>query len=76
MQLNHIFKTRDVVRKSDARISKHQEIINEEMLPGDGCLDQGFTRPKVYLHCLMNFTYIHTYIFIYTNDMHAVADKR
>ncbi|OMO76777.1 putative Digestive organ expansion factor [Corchorus olitorius] len=45
--LNHIFKTRDLVRKNDAKISKHQETTKEEMLPGDGHLDQGFTRPKV-----------------------------
>ncbi|KAK8550102.1 hypothetical protein V6N13_118633 [Hibiscus sabdariffa] len=44
--LNHIFRTRDNVRKNDAKISKHQ-MSGEEMLPGDDFLDQGFTRPKV-----------------------------
>ncbi|XP_022728923.1 U3 small nucleolar RNA-associated protein 25 isoform X3 [Durio zibethinus] len=45
--LNHIFRTRDLVRKNDAKISKHQESTKEEILPGDDFLDQGFTRPKV-----------------------------
>ncbi|XWS73281.1 hypothetical protein CRYUN_Cryun02cG0114500 [Craigia yunnanensis] len=45
--LNHIFRTRDLVRKNDAKISKHQESTKEDILPGDGFLDQGFTRPKV-----------------------------
>ena len=48
MQLNHIFRTRDLVRKNDAKISKHQGRTKEDILPGDGFLDQGFTRPKVY----------------------------
>ncbi|KAK6235860.1 hypothetical protein SCA6_011197 [Theobroma cacao] len=45
--LNHIFRTRDLVRKNDGKISKHQESTKEEILPGDSFLDQGFTRPKV-----------------------------
>ncbi|XVE98813.1 hypothetical protein REPUB_Repub03eG0141100 [Reevesia pubescens] len=45
--LNHIFRTRDLVRKIDAKISKHQESTMEEVIPGDDFLDQGFTRPKV-----------------------------
>ncbi|XVF50516.1 hypothetical protein PTKIN_Ptkin04bG0107400 [Pterospermum kingtungense] len=45
--LNHIFRTRDLVRKNDAKISKHQESTKEDILSGDGFLDQGFTRPKV-----------------------------
>ncbi|XWS70966.1 hypothetical protein CRYUN_Cryun03dG0096200 [Craigia yunnanensis] len=45
--LNHIFRTRDLVRKNDAKIGKLQESTKGDMLPGDGSLDQGFTRPKV-----------------------------
>lgn len=44
MQLNHIFKTRDLVTKNDAKVAKHQG--GED---GDGSLDHGFTRPKVIL---------------------------
>jgi len=40
--LNHIFKTRDLVTKNDAKVAKHQG--GED---GDGSLDHGFTRPKV-----------------------------
>ncbi|VVA91685.1 unnamed protein product [Arabis nemorensis] len=46
MQLNHIFKTRDLVKKND-KIAKHQETAEEEILSDDAFLDQGFTRPKV-----------------------------
>ncbi|GKV00418.1 hypothetical protein SLEP1_g13106 [Rubroshorea leprosula] len=45
--LNHIFRTRDLVTKNDSKISKYQESAKEEIPPGDGFLDQGFTRPKV-----------------------------
>lgn len=47
MQLNHIFKTRDLVKKNDSKIAKHRETSEEEILSDDGFLDQGFTRPKV-----------------------------
>lgn len=49
MQLNHIFKTRDLVKKND-KIAKHQETAEEEILSDDAFLDQGFTRPKVTLY--------------------------
>ncbi|KAH1067897.1 hypothetical protein J1N35_032884 [Gossypium stocksii] len=45
--LNHIFRTRDLVRKNNAKIDKHQMSGKEEILPGDNFLDQGFTRPKI-----------------------------
>ncbi|XP_010459374.1 PREDICTED: U3 small nucleolar RNA-associated protein 25-like isoform X1 [Camelina sativa] len=45
--LNHIFKTRDLVKKNDSKIGKHRETSEEEVLSDDGFLDQGFTRPKV-----------------------------
>ncbi|CAN8312404.1 unnamed protein product [Cochlearia groenlandica] len=45
--LNHIFRTRDLVKKNESKIAKHQETSEEEILSDDGFLDQGFTRPKV-----------------------------
>lgn len=47
VQLNHIFRTRDLVTKNDAKVSKNKENSKEEILIGGGFLDQGFTRPKV-----------------------------
>ncbi|XP_057508744.1 protein NUCLEOLAR FACTOR 1 isoform X2 [Actinidia eriantha] len=44
--LNHIFRTRDLVTKNDAKVAKHQKSA-EEILNGDNFLDHGFTRPKV-----------------------------
>ncbi|KAG5566398.1 hypothetical protein RHGRI_002094 [Rhododendron griersonianum] len=44
--LNHIFRTGDLVTKNNAKVAKHQERA-DELLNGDGFLDQGFTRPKV-----------------------------
>lgn len=49
MQLNHIFRTRDIVKKNNAKLARHKETAEEEVLTGDGFLDQGFTRPKVML---------------------------
>lgn len=45
--LNHIFKTRDLVKKNESKIAKHRETSEQEILSDDGFLDQGFTRPKV-----------------------------
>lgn len=45
--LNHIFRTRSVVKKNDAKLAKLQDIAKEEILSGGGFLDHGFTRPKV-----------------------------
>ncbi|KAJ0095949.1 hypothetical protein Patl1_17055 [Pistacia atlantica] len=45
--LNHIFRTRDLVTKNDAKVAKNKESAKEEILVGDGFLDRGFTRPKV-----------------------------
>ncbi|KAK6923659.1 U3 small nucleolar RNA-associated protein 25 [Dillenia turbinata] len=44
--MNHIFKTRDLVMKNDAKMAKHQETAKEQDLAGESFLDQGFTRPK------------------------------
>lgn len=49
MQLNHVFKTRDIVTKNDAKVSKYQENAKDELPNDDSFLDQGFTRPKVVL---------------------------
>ncbi|EOA37780.1 hypothetical protein CARUB_v10012647mg [Capsella rubella] len=45
--LNHIFKTRDLVKKNESKIAKQRETSEEEILSDDGFMDQGFTRPKV-----------------------------
>ncbi|OAY82424.1 U3 small nucleolar RNA-associated protein 25, partial [Ananas comosus] len=45
--LNHVYRTRNLVLKNDAKISKHGELKEEEILCDDCYLDQGFTRPKV-----------------------------
>ncbi|XP_048433046.1 U3 small nucleolar RNA-associated protein 25, partial [Pyrus x bretschneideri] len=45
--LNHIFKTRDLVTKNDAKVSKLRETACNEILTDDSFLDHGFTRPKV-----------------------------
>ncbi|KAG1364177.1 U3 small nucleolar RNA-associated protein 25 [Cocos nucifera] len=45
--INHVYRTRDLVIKNDAKLAKHQEGNKEEVLHGGTFLDQGFTRPKV-----------------------------
>ncbi|CAL9749080.1 unnamed protein product [Musa acuminata subsp. burmannicoides] len=45
--LNHVYWTRDLVIKNDAKLTKQQEDKKEEILSGGTYLDQGFTRPKV-----------------------------
>ncbi|OWM86976.1 hypothetical protein CDL15_Pgr016012 [Punica granatum] len=45
--LNHIFRTRDLVTKNNAKKAKLEEAGNEELLFGDCFRDHGFTRPKV-----------------------------
>ncbi|GAV76017.1 DUF1253 domain-containing protein [Cephalotus follicularis] len=45
--LNHIFRTRDRVKKNNAKLARHQETAEEKVLIDDGFLDQGFTRPKI-----------------------------
>ncbi|KAJ6811533.1 U3 small nucleolar RNA-associated protein 25 isoform X2 [Iris pallida] len=44
--LNHVFKTRDIVVKNDAKLKKHQE-GGKEILTASSSLDHGFTRPKI-----------------------------
>lgn len=46
-QLNHVYWTRDLVIKNDAKLTKQQEDKKEEILSSGTYLDQGFTRPKV-----------------------------
>lgn len=45
--LNHIYRTRDLVTKNDAKQKKNEDSKKEEILYGGGFLDHGFTRPKV-----------------------------
>jgi U3 small nucleolar RNA-associated protein 25 len=47
MQLNHVFRIRDLVTKNDSKLAKHPEIADSEIFDGDSFRDQGFTRPKV-----------------------------
>ncbi|EOA29995.1 hypothetical protein CARUB_v10013099mg [Capsella rubella] len=42
--LNHIFRSRDLVKKNECKI---HSLSVEEILSDDGLRDQGFTRPKV-----------------------------
>lgn len=54
MQLNHIFRTRDLVKKNEAKLAKLQDNVKVDILSNEAFLDRGFTRPKV-------FTYFHSY---------------
>lgn len=54
MQLNHIFRTRDLVKKNEAKLAKLQENVKADILSNEAFLDRGFTRPKV-------FTYFHSH---------------
>ncbi|KAF5177251.1 U3 small nucleolar rna-associated protein [Thalictrum thalictroides] len=44
--LNHVFKTRDLVTKNEAKLVKLRENNKEESLNGEEFLDHGYTRPK------------------------------
>ncbi|ONK64654.1 uncharacterized protein A4U43_C07F28440 [Asparagus officinalis] len=45
--LDHVFKTRDLVSKNNAKISTDPDGKMEEILSASNFLDHGFTRPKV-----------------------------
>ncbi|KAK4370104.1 hypothetical protein RND71_009579 [Anisodus tanguticus] len=45
--LNHIFRTRDLVKKNEAKLAKLQENVKADILNNEAFLDRGFTRPKV-----------------------------
>lgn len=47
MQLNHIFRTRDLVTKNGTKLANAQG--KGGILNGGVFLDHGFTRPKVFL---------------------------
>ena len=47
MQLNHVLRTRDLISKNDAKVADAQG--QGGILNGDGFLDHGFTRPKVFI---------------------------
>ncbi|WCJ42251.1 hypothetical protein M5689_023071 [Euphorbia peplus] len=44
--LNHIFSSRDLLKKNDSKLGKNQEGADDASLV-DGYLDRGFTRPKI-----------------------------
>lgn len=64
MQLNHVFRSRDLVMKNDAKVSKRQETDDNEILADDNFLDHGFTRPKVYKRHVLVIIYW-TWIFYF-----------
>ncbi|XP_006359065.1 U3 small nucleolar RNA-associated protein 25 [Solanum tuberosum] len=45
--LNHIFRTRDLVKKNEAKLAKLQDNVKADILSNEAFLDRGFTRPKV-----------------------------
>ncbi|CAN0892507.1 ATP-dependent RNA helicase DEAH13 [Linum grandiflorum] len=45
--LNHVFKSRDLVKKNDSKVAKLQESSESDFLIDDAVRDRGFTRPKV-----------------------------
>ncbi|TMW85380.1 hypothetical protein EJD97_023252 [Solanum chilense] len=45
--LNHIFRTRDLVKKNEAKLAKLQDNVKVDILSNEAFLDRGFTRPKV-----------------------------
>lgn len=55
MQLNHMLRTRDLVKKNDAKVGKLQENTKDEILNSDDLLDRGFTRPKVVCNTFLRF---------------------
>lgn len=57
MQLNHVFKARDLIAKNDSKVAKHQDCA--EILSGEKFLDHGFTRPKVVTVALFHTLFIH-----------------
>ncbi|KAF3647890.1 putative cadmium/zinc-transporting ATPase HMA2-like [Capsicum annuum] len=46
-KLNHIFRTRDLVKKNEAKLAKLQENVKADVLNNEAFFDRGFTRPKV-----------------------------
>lgn len=53
MQLNHIFRTRDLVKKNEAKITKLPESVKADTLTNEAFLDRGFTRPKVFTYFIL-----------------------
>lgn len=47
LQLNHLFKSRDLVTKNDAEVAKPQVHTKDEIPNSVGFRDRGFTSPKV-----------------------------
>lgn len=64
MQLNHIFRTRDLVKKNEAKLAKLQENVKADVLNNEAFLDRGFTRSKVF-----------TYVYSYSSDNEFVRHR-
>lgn len=47
MQLNHIFRSRDLMSKNDSKMANSQASLTDDVVNGNSLLDRGFTRPKV-----------------------------
>ncbi|KAF3648276.1 putative xyloglucan endotransglucosylase/hydrolase protein 24-like [Capsicum annuum] len=62
--LNHIFRTRDLVKKNDAKLPKLQENVKADVLNNEAFLDRGFTRSKVF-----------TYVYSYSSDNEFVRHR-
>ncbi|XP_078438748.1 U3 small nucleolar RNA-associated protein isoform X2 [Wolffia australiana] len=45
--VNHVFRSRNLVIKNDAKLMKDESSAKEELLTSNALCDQGFTRPKV-----------------------------
>lgn len=55
LQLNHVFKSGDLITKNNSKMAKHQDCA--EILSGEKFLDHGFTRPKV-VTVVLHFLFI------------------
>lgn len=47
MQLNHVFKSKDLMVKNERKLAKNQESVECKSVDDDAYRDRGFTRPKV-----------------------------
>lgn len=57
VQLNHIFKSRDLIVKNERKLAKNQESVESKTFDDDAYRDRGFTRPKVHSSVLMPCSY-------------------
>lgn len=57
VQLNHIFKSRDLIVKNERKLAKSQESVESKTFNDDAYRDRGFTRPKVHSSVRMPCSY-------------------